>query len=104
MSGGSFWPALADRRDTAALQSRLKRALTALEFHPVFQPIVDLESLAVVGYEALTVSPMAPVPICGSRKLLPWADQPRLRVRSPGGRGTAQLSLRQCGMGQGSST
>ncbi len=27
---------------------------TAQEFHPVFQPIVDLESLAIVGYEALT--------------------------------------------------
>ena len=47
-------PALADRRDIAALQSRLKRALAAQEFHPVFQPIVDLESLAIVGYEALT--------------------------------------------------
>lgn len=47
-------PALADRRDLAAVQSRLKHALTAQEFHPVFQPIVDLESLAIVGYEALT--------------------------------------------------
>lgn len=47
-------PALADRRDIAATQSRLKHALTALEFHAVFQPIVDLESLAIVGYEALT--------------------------------------------------
>jgi EAL domain-containing protein (putative c-di-GMP-specific phosphodiesterase class I)/DNA-binding response OmpR family regulator len=47
-------PALADRRDIAELQSRLKHALTALEFHSVFQPIVDLDSLAIVGYEALT--------------------------------------------------
>ena len=47
-------PALADRRDVAAIQSRLKHTLTALEFHPVFQPIVDLGSLAIVGYEALT--------------------------------------------------
>jgi len=47
-------PALADRRDLAALQSRLKHALAAVEFHPVFQPIVDLESLEIVGYEALT--------------------------------------------------
>ena len=47
-------PALADRRDVAAMQSRLKHALTALEFHPVFQPIIALESLAIVGYEALT--------------------------------------------------
>ncbi|MHB8892131.1 MAG: EAL domain-containing protein [Candidatus Limnocylindrales bacterium] len=47
-------PALADRRDFATLQSRLKHALTALEFHSVFQPIVALDSLAIVGYEALT--------------------------------------------------
>ena len=47
-------PALADRRDIALVQSRLKRTLTAREFHPVFQPIVDLGSVAIVGYEALT--------------------------------------------------
>jgi EAL domain-containing protein (putative c-di-GMP-specific phosphodiesterase class I)/DNA-binding response OmpR family regulator len=47
-------PALADRRDMAATQSRLKHSLTAAEFHPVFQPIVDLASLETVGYEALT--------------------------------------------------
>jgi EAL domain-containing protein (putative c-di-GMP-specific phosphodiesterase class I)/CheY-like chemotaxis protein len=47
-------PALADRRDTAALQARLRHALSAREFHPVFQPIVNLASLAIVGYEALT--------------------------------------------------
>ena len=28
--------------------------LTEHEFHPVFQPIVDLESGATVGFEALT--------------------------------------------------
>ena len=47
-------PALADRRDVAATKARLQHALTALEFHPVFQPIVELESLTIVGYEALT--------------------------------------------------
>jgi EAL domain-containing protein (putative c-di-GMP-specific phosphodiesterase class I)/CheY-like chemotaxis protein len=47
-------PALADRRDTAALRSRLKHVLTQGAFHPVFQPIVDLGSREVVGYEALT--------------------------------------------------
>jgi EAL domain-containing protein (putative c-di-GMP-specific phosphodiesterase class I)/DNA-binding response OmpR family regulator len=47
-------PALADRRDIALVQSRLRRILTAREFHPVFQPIVDLGSVAIVGYEALT--------------------------------------------------
>jgi EAL domain-containing protein (putative c-di-GMP-specific phosphodiesterase class I) len=38
----------------AATRSRLKRSLTAAEFHPVFQPIVDVASLEAVGYEALT--------------------------------------------------
>ncbi len=52
--GAVAGPALADRRDIATLRSRLKRALVARDFHPVFQPIVALESLAVVGYEALT--------------------------------------------------
>ena len=47
-------PALADRRDLADTHSRLKHSLTAGEFHPVFQPIVDLASLEAVGYEALT--------------------------------------------------
>lgn len=47
-------PALADRRDMAEVRSRLKDVLTQKQFHPVFQPIVDLRSRAVVGYEALT--------------------------------------------------
>jgi EAL domain-containing protein (putative c-di-GMP-specific phosphodiesterase class I)/DNA-binding response OmpR family regulator len=47
-------PALADRRDVEATQARLKHALNAGKFHPVFQPIVDLVSLAAIGYEALT--------------------------------------------------
>ena len=47
-------PALVDRRDVAAVQSRLKHALTASEFHTVFQPIIDLQSHEIVGYEALT--------------------------------------------------
>ena len=47
-------PALADRRDMDALRSRLHHVLTTFQFQPVFQPIVGLESHAVVGYEALT--------------------------------------------------
>ena len=47
-------PALAGRRDTAALKARLRHELAAHEFHPVFQPILNLELLAIVGYEALT--------------------------------------------------
>lgn len=47
-------PALADRRDMAETRSRLEHALTEREFHLVFQPIVDLGSREIVGYEALT--------------------------------------------------
>jgi EAL domain-containing protein (putative c-di-GMP-specific phosphodiesterase class I) len=46
--------ALADRRETGAEEARLKQVLDGREFHIVFQPIVDLESREVVGYEALT--------------------------------------------------
>jgi EAL domain-containing protein (putative c-di-GMP-specific phosphodiesterase class I)/DNA-binding response OmpR family regulator len=47
-------PALADRRETVEVRARLKRDLVAHAFHPVFQPIVALETREVVGYEALT--------------------------------------------------
>ncbi|HEX7473581.1 MAG TPA: EAL domain-containing protein [Candidatus Limnocylindrales bacterium] len=50
MAGAAF----ADRRDMAATRARLRRVLTARQFHPVFQPIVELESGTVVGFEALT--------------------------------------------------
>jgi EAL domain-containing protein (putative c-di-GMP-specific phosphodiesterase class I)/DNA-binding response OmpR family regulator len=46
--------ALADRRETGAEQSRLRQVLAGQAFHLVFQPIVELESRDVVGYEALT--------------------------------------------------
>ena len=49
--------ALADRRDTAAARMRLKSALDAGEFWPVFQPIVRLGTGETVGYEALTRFP-----------------------------------------------
>jgi diguanylate cyclase (GGDEF)-like protein len=47
-------PALADRREMAEIRSRLEEVLTGRESHPVFQPIVDLGSREIVGYEALT--------------------------------------------------
>ncbi len=46
--------AFADRRDVADTRSRLQAVLTARRFHPVFQPIVELETGAIVGFEALT--------------------------------------------------
>jgi len=41
-------------RREAELRETLAAALASHSFHPVFQPIVDLESGEVVGYEALT--------------------------------------------------
>ncbi len=49
-SGSAF----ADQRDMEATRTRLRHLLAAARFHPVFQPIVDLESREVVGFEALT--------------------------------------------------
>jgi len=42
---------LALRRQTS-LRGSVTSLLAAASFHPVFQPIVDLESREVVGYEA----------------------------------------------------
>ncbi len=46
--------ALGERRDSMELRARLETALVARAFRPVFQPIVDLGSRGIVGYEALT--------------------------------------------------
>jgi EAL domain-containing protein (putative c-di-GMP-specific phosphodiesterase class I)/DNA-binding response OmpR family regulator len=46
--------AIAGRRQAAALRLRLEQMLEAREFHPVFQAIVELETQAIVGFEALT--------------------------------------------------
>jgi PAS domain S-box-containing protein len=42
------------RRQTAEKQAGITGVLATCAFHPVFQPIVDLETRDVVGYEALT--------------------------------------------------
>jgi EAL domain-containing protein (putative c-di-GMP-specific phosphodiesterase class I)/DNA-binding response OmpR family regulator len=47
-------PSLAARTDTQAEQRRLRRILTNREFEIAFQPIVDLATTAVVGFEALS--------------------------------------------------
>ncbi len=46
--------AIAGRREAGALRARLQAMLDAKEFHTVFQPIVDVETQEIVGYEALT--------------------------------------------------
>ncbi len=47
-------PAIADRRRTAATRATLQRGLTDRAFYPVFQPIVEMPSRRVIGFEALT--------------------------------------------------
>lgn len=47
-------PGLQARRDEVELRSGLQAIVAASAFHPVFQPIVDLETGRAIGYEALT--------------------------------------------------
>lgn len=47
-------PAIADRRLAAREKAELGRVLASGRFFPVYQPIVELGSRDVVGYEALT--------------------------------------------------
>jgi EAL domain-containing protein (putative c-di-GMP-specific phosphodiesterase class I)/DNA-binding response OmpR family regulator len=46
--------ALGGRREAAGLRTRLERILAAQEFHTVVQPIVEVETRKIIGYEALT--------------------------------------------------
>ncbi len=47
-------PAIVERDHADALRRSIRGILKASSFHPVFQPIVELASSEVVGYEALT--------------------------------------------------
>lgn len=47
-------PGLQARRDEVKLRSGLELIIATAAFHPVFQPIVDLETGQAIGYEALT--------------------------------------------------
>jgi EAL domain-containing protein (putative c-di-GMP-specific phosphodiesterase class I)/DNA-binding response OmpR family regulator len=46
--------AIADRRETGAERAKLREDLSAHAYHSVFQPIIELETRRVVGFEALT--------------------------------------------------
>ena len=46
--------AIAGRREAAELRTKLDGVLADLAFHPVFQPIVEVETQTIVGFEALT--------------------------------------------------
>jgi EAL domain-containing protein (putative c-di-GMP-specific phosphodiesterase class I)/DNA-binding NarL/FixJ family response regulator len=47
-------PAVADHRQSEKEKTELRRVLASRRFFPVYQPIVDLRTREVVGYEALT--------------------------------------------------
>jgi PAS domain S-box-containing protein len=47
-------PAISSRAQLGRSRERIQAIIDRGAFHPVFQPIVDLTSLAVVGHEALT--------------------------------------------------
>src|SRR5438552_3182546 len=54
VAGALLIPALTGRRATADLAGPIRRAIDERGFVPHFQPVVELESRSVVGYEALT--------------------------------------------------
>lgn len=54
LAGALFGPDLAVKARSTYARQRIVEVLDRLAFHPVFQPIVDLKSGRVVGYEALT--------------------------------------------------
>jgi PAS domain S-box-containing protein len=54
VAGALLIPALAGRAATADLAGPIRRAIDEMAFVPHFQPVVELESRSVVGYEALT--------------------------------------------------
>src|SRR5690606_7298367 len=54
LAGALLAPSVAVRRRHRRVRAAIRRIVERSEFHPVFQPIVDLETRAIVGYEALT--------------------------------------------------
>ena len=47
-------PSMASRVQRSRSRELLQATIDRTAFHPVFQPIIDLRSLGVIGYEALT--------------------------------------------------
>ncbi len=54
IASAALGPAISSRAQLVQARERIRSIIERRAFHPVFQPIVDLASLAVVGYEALT--------------------------------------------------
>ena len=54
VAGALVGPAVIDLTEVGSVRHRMVKTIGEGLFHPVFQPIVDLESREIVGYEALT--------------------------------------------------
>jgi EAL domain-containing protein (putative c-di-GMP-specific phosphodiesterase class I) len=54
VAGALMGPPLAERARLEKVHETVSRIIDGRAFHPVFQPIVDLASQRIVGYEALT--------------------------------------------------
>ena len=54
VSGAILAPLIGTSRDRERLRGQIREVIATSAFHPVFQPIVDLETGLVVGYEALS--------------------------------------------------
>jgi len=54
LAGALLAPALSRETATAEARAVLSRVIETRAFHPVFQPIVDLDTRRIVAYEALT--------------------------------------------------
>jgi PAS domain S-box-containing protein len=54
IAGALVGPAIVDLTEVGSVRHRILKTIGAGLYHPVFQPIVDLASREIVGYEALT--------------------------------------------------
>lgn len=54
ISSAILVPALHERRERVESRGRVQRVIEEGSFHPVFQPLVDMRTRRVLGYEALT--------------------------------------------------
>ena len=54
IAGAVLGPSMASRVQRSRSRELIQSTIARSAFHPVFQPIIDLRSLGVIGYEALT--------------------------------------------------
>jgi len=54
LAGATLGTSIAERTASGQLHSRIRAMIDGAHFHPVFQPVIDLETTEHVGFEALT--------------------------------------------------